>query len=155
MAEDFEFLSPDDKPALLALTTPELLASVQAALLELGYKVHVAADHEDFSRRFAQVTYQVVVFEECFACALPEENVALQAFQSMQMVLRRHVTSFLIGMSFQSLNTMQAYQQSVHAVINPGDLSTLAQIIQKYVADNDLFMHAYRDTQRIIAQGKA
>lgn len=155
MAEDFEFLSPDDKPALLALSTPELVATAKAALTGLGYKVHLAADHEDFSRRFGQVQYLVVVFEECFACALPDENIALKNFQTMQMALRRHTTAFLIGMAFQSVNAMQAYQQSVHAVVNPADLETLGQIIQKYVGDNDLFMHAYRDTQRIIAQGNA
>lgn len=154
MAEEFEFLSPNDKPALLALSTPELIGITQAALVQAGYKVHLASSHEEFSQRFAQVQYVVVVFEECFACALPEDNAALRGFQTMQMALRRHTTSFLIGMGFQSLNPMQAFQQSVHAVINPADLETLGQIIQKYVAENDLFLHAYRDTQRIIAQGK-
>lgn len=155
MPEEFEFLGPNDKPALLAISNPDLLVATKTALIGLGYKVHVANSPEEFASRFAQVQYQVVVFEECFACALPEENVTLQNFQTMQMSLRRHVTSFLIGMSFQTLNTMQAYQQSVHVVINPADLETLGQIIQKCVPENDLFLHAYRDTQRIIAQGKA
>ena len=60
MAVEFEFLSPEDKPALLALSTPEFIAAAQIVLGELGYKVHVASNHEDFLTRFAHVQYQVV-----------------------------------------------------------------------------------------------
>jgi hypothetical protein len=60
-----------------------------------------------------------------------------------------------MGPSFQTLHPMQAYQQSVHAVLNPSEIANLDQIVQKVVADNNLFLHIYRDTQNRIAQGKA
>ena len=46
---------------------------------------------------------------------------------------------------------MQAFQQSVHAVINSSELFLLKQLIEKAVADNALFLHSFRETQaRII-----
>jgi len=42
---------------------------------------------------------------------------------------------------------MQAFQQSVHAVINPSGLFLLKQLIEKAVADNSLFLHSYREAQ--------
>ena len=66
MADQFDFISATDKPALLAFSTPEWLEAARAALSELGYKVHTAATHSDFLIRFSQVHYQVVIVEELF-----------------------------------------------------------------------------------------
>ena len=42
---------------------------------------------------------------------------------------------------------MQAFQQSVHAVINSSELFLLKQLIEKAVADNTLFLHSFREAQ--------
>jgi hypothetical protein len=62
MSDAFEthFITAADKPALVALSNPEWLEAAKKALKELGYKAHLAATHEEFSTRFAQVRYQVV-----------------------------------------------------------------------------------------------
>jgi hypothetical protein len=151
---DFDFIRPTDKPALLALSTPEFLSTARAVLHEMDYKVHHATDHEDYVNRFSQIPYQITILEERFSCAAIEENLALMRLQYLPMTLRRHSVTILIGDSFQSLNTMQAFQQSVHCVINPSDLGSLKQIAQQIIADNDLFLSVYRDTQQRIAQGK-
>jgi CheY-like chemotaxis protein len=151
---EFEFLRPEDKPAIVASTNPEVQATAKTILEDLGYKVHVARDHADFGTRFSQFQYQVVVMDELFNANSPEENFALQNLQMLPMTQRRHAVVVLIGPSFKTLNSMQAFRQSVHAVVNPTDLTTLAQIIQQAVADNDLFLSIYRDTQLRMAQGK-
>ncbi|HSH94617.1 MAG TPA: hypothetical protein VK968_10770, partial [Roseimicrobium sp.] len=74
---------------------------------------------------------------------------------NMPMMNRRHSTIILVGPSFQSLHPMQAFQQSVHAVVNPDEIANLAQIVQKVTADNDLFLNAYRETMMRLAQGKS
>jgi hypothetical protein len=153
MAE-FDFIRPTDKPALLALSTPELLASARSVLHEMDYKVHSATEHEDFVNRFGQIAYQVTIIEDRFSCVAIEENLALMRLQYLPMGQRHHSVVLLIGESFQSLNTMQAFQQSVHAVINPADMPSLKQILQQVLAENDLFLSVYRDTQTRIAQGK-
>jgi len=147
MSTKFEFLSTSDKPALLAFSTPEWLEAARSSLTELGFKVHTAATHGDFLIRFSQVRYQVVILEERFAANDISENLTLQALQHMPMNQRRHATIVLFGDSFQTFTPMQAFQQSVHAVINSSELFLLKQLIEKAVADNGLFLHAYREAQ--------
>ena len=148
MTSRFDFISATDKPALLAFSTPEWLDAAKTALTELGYKVHTAATHSDFLIRFSQVRYQVVVVEELFAANSMTENLTLQALQAMPMSQRRHATFILFGDSFQTFTPMQAFQQSVHAVINSSELFLLKQLIEKAVADNTLFLNSFREAQR-------
>ena len=147
MSNKFDFVSSTDKPALVAFSTPEWLEAAMAALNELGFKVHTAATHGDFLIRFSQIHYQVVIVEELFAANSIGENLTLQSLQAMPMAQRRHSTVILFGNSFQTFTPMQAFQQSVHAVINPSELFLLKQLIEKAVADNSLFLHSYREAQ--------
>ena len=147
MSSKFDFVSASDKPALLAFSTPEWLDAAKAALTELGYKVHTAATHSDFLIRFSQVRYQVVIVEELFAANIISENLTLQALQNMAMGQRRHATVILFGNSFQTFTPMQAFEQSVHAVINSSELFLLKQLIEKAVADNSLFLHSFQEAQ--------
>jgi len=155
MAATFDFLTTTDKPALLGLSTPEWQELARAALAELGYKVHSAATHGDFITNFTQVPYQVVIIEECFAADTAPENRSLSFLQTAQMQLRRHSTVILVGESYTSFNPLQAYQLGVHLVVNRSEMLLLIQFIQKAVADNDMFLHGFRETQRRIAQGLA
>jgi hypothetical protein len=145
MPEKFDFISATDKPALLAFSTPEWLETSRSALNDLGYKVHTAATHGDFSVRFSQIHYQVVIVEELFAANDIRENYTLKALQAMPMGQRRHATVILIGNSFQTFTPMQAFQHSVHAVINTSELFLLPQLIEKAIADNTLFLHQFRE----------
>lgn len=148
---DFDFLTAADKPALIALSTPELQETAKTALDQLGYKVHTAVNHGEFVHKFGQVAYQVVIIEEMFSSATPEENESLLALQRMSMNARRHAVVILFGFNMATFNPMQAYQQGVHAVVNPSEMFLLLQLIQKAVADNDMFLHTYREVQRRVA----
>jgi hypothetical protein len=147
MPSQFDFISATDKPALLAFSTPEWLEASRAALSELGYKVHTAATHGDFLIRFSQTRYQVVIIEERFAANDITENLTLKAMQTMPTSQRRHSTVILVGDSFQTFTPMQAFQQSVHAVISSSELFLLKQLIEKTIAENELFLNTLRETQ--------
>ena len=148
MAVEFDFLAPTDKPALLGLSTPELLETARTALDQLGYKIHRADNHGEFLHKFVQVPYQVVILEELFDAHSPEENESLRALERMPMSQRRHAVVILFGFSFATFNPLQAFQHGVHAVVNPAEMFLLIQLIQKVVADNDMFLHAFRETQK-------
>lgn len=154
MSDKFEFIGTNDKPALLAFSTPEWMDAARVALEELGYKVHTAATHGDFLVRFTQARYQVCVIEERFAANDITENLTLQAVQRMAMNERRHCTFVLFGESFQTFTPMQAFQQSVHAVINASELFLLKQLIEKTVADNNFFLNNYREAQTRVLAGE-
>jgi len=147
MTASFDFVSTDDKPALIAFSTPEWMDTAKTALRELGFKVHTAATHSDFLVRFNQVRYQVVIIEELFAANNLEENLTLQALQTMPVSQRRHATIFLLGESFQTFTPMEAFKHSVHAVISSSEMFLLKQLIEKAVADNTLFLQSFREVQ--------
>jgi CheY-like chemotaxis protein len=147
MDGSFDFISAEDKPALIAFSTPEWLEVAKSALGELGYKVHTAATHTDFLTRFTQVHYQLVIMEERFGALTMEENVALKTLQNMPMNQRRHSTVILLGDSFQTFTPMEAFKHSVHAVINSSEMFLLKQLVEKAVSDNQLFLHSFRETQ--------
>jgi len=153
MPGDFEnqFVTAADKPALIAFSTPDWLDAVKVALKGLGYKVHTAATHSDFLVRFSQVRYQVVIVEELFGANNPEENSTLKALQNMPMSQRRHATIILLGNSFQTFAPMEAFQQSVHAVINSSEMFMLSQLIEKAAAENTLFLRNYLEVQKRVS----
>lgn len=153
MNASFDFVGSDDKPALIAFSTPEWLETAKVALQELGYKVHTAATHSDFLVRFGQAHYQVVIVEELFGANTPDENVTLQAIQNMPVNQRRHATVILIGDTFQTFTPMEAFKNSVHAVINSSELFLLKQLVEKAVADNQTFLHSFREIQNRVFSG--
>jgi hypothetical protein len=154
MNGSFDFISTEDKPALIAFSTPEWLDTVKAALTELGYKVHTAATHSDFLVRFSQVHYQVVVVEELFGANNIDENLTLKSLQAMPVNQRRHATTILLGDSFQTFMPMEAFKHSVHAVINSAEMFLLKQLVEKAVADNNFFLHSFREVQnRVYSSG--
>jgi len=148
MSVEFDFLTAEDKPALLGLTTPEILETATKALDQLGYKVHTAVNHGEFLHKYSQVAYQVVILEETFSANTSEENESLIALQRMPMHQRRHTVALLFGFSLATFNPLQAFQNGVHAVVNPSEMFLLIQLLQKAVTDNDLFLHSFREGQK-------
>ena len=153
--ENFDIIGPNDHPALLAISTPDVAALVKATLIEMGYKVHIVDRPLLFELRYSQVNYQIVFIEETFAGSDPTENAALTLIQNLPMGQRRHATVFLVGAGYETLNTMQAFALSVHCVINLAELSMLAELVQKTVAENDLFLGTFREAQRRMYQKSA
>ena len=154
MALDLEILAPGDRPALLGISTPDVLGYVEGVLDQMGYKVHSATTHDEFLERYGRVQYELVFLEDRFGGVAPEHNKALITFQGLPMSLRRHTTALLLSHELETLNALQAFQRSVHAVVNHIDLDKLMLVLQQVVNDNLTFLHGFRDVQARIVQGK-
>jgi hypothetical protein len=150
--EEFEIIGPQDQPALLAISTPDAAAGAKTTLTEMGYKVHVVDSYEQFDIRYNQVNYQVVIIEETFAGGNLLDNPTLRWVQNLPMNQRRHATIFLLGGTLETLNALQAFSLSVHCVINYTEFGVLAELVQKTVAENGLFLTTYREAQRRVYQ---
>jgi hypothetical protein len=154
MTEAFEtrFVATSDRPALIACSNPAIIDAAKGACVELGYKAHAVTAHGPFLACFSQVRYQVVFIEELFAASKLEENQSLIILQKMPVNQRRHATIILFGADFATFDPMQAFQKSVHAVINNSEIALLKELTEKAVADNDLFLHNFREVQSHIAR---
>ena len=151
MSVDFDFITTNDRPALLGISTVEIHEAVQSALNQLGYKVHTTQNHGEFLHRFNQVPYQVVVLEEGFVESNLASNESLHALQMMLMAQRRHSVVVLVGASFSTFNPIQAFQFGVHAVLNPNEIFLTQQLLEKAVADHEIFIHTFLDAARRLA----
>jgi hypothetical protein len=155
MAIDLDFLNPTYKPALLALSAEDVLNACKDVLRELNYKVLVATNYDDFVARYNNIQFQIVILEERSGANSPEGNPSLRYVQRLSMNMRRHSTFLLFGHEFQSMDPLQAFARSVHAVVNWADLGSLSQIIQQVTAENTLFLNVFREAQLRLGQGKA
>jgi DNA-binding NtrC family response regulator len=154
MSEEFDFIGPNDLPSLLAITQPDAAAIAKSTLQEMGYKVHTVDSHIQFETRYNQINYQVVIVEDVFAESQPSENPSLQFLQALPMSQRRYAVIFLVGGSLETLNTLQAFAHSVHCVVNYTELPMLGQLLQKTIAENNLFLSTFREVQeRLIHKG--
>lgn len=152
MPTELDFITTADKPALLGLSTPEWLDAAMVALNEHGYKVHTAGTHADFMARFLQNKYEIVIIEELFASNSLEENETFKSLQVMPMPQRRHCSIILLGDNVQTFNVLQAFQLSVHAVVNRTETFLLGQLIQKVVEDREYFWKTYQEAQTMLTQ---
>ena len=148
--EEFDFINATDKPALLAISTREWREQATSALVEQGYKVQAVESHEQFHARFNIVNYKVVVIEENFGDGTPLENESLKTLQTLPMAQRRHAAILLLGAAFETLNALQAFAQSVHCVVNYSETPLIGQLVQKSVAENDLFLAPFLEIQRSV-----
>jgi hypothetical protein len=112
----------------------------------------VVDSHPQFETRYNQINYHVVIIEENFAGGNVLENPSLRMLQALPMAQRRYSTFFLIGQTFESLNTLQAFSQSVHCVLNLAELPMLKEVVQKTIAENDMFLSTFREVQRRVYQ---
>lgn len=152
MPTDLDFITTADKPGLLGLSTPEWLDAAMVALNEHGFKVHTAGTHADFMTRFQQNRYEIVITEELFASDSEEENSTLSWLQRLPMNQRRHCSIILLGDKVQTFNVLQAFQLSVHAVVNRSEIFLLGQLVQKVVEDRDYFWKTHNEAQAMLAQ---
>ena len=68
----------------------------------------------------------------------------MQYLAPLPMGMRRSSFVCLIGDSFNTLDAMQAFAQSVHVVVNPSDLPNLTAILKKGLAEFEMAYRVYR-----------
>jgi len=152
MSTDFsslEFFELGDKTSLIC-ADPMTTDTVRAALKGLGYKSHIAESSETAIERMRYTQYDIIIIDENFSGSSLRSNALLGYLASLPMGQRRYSFVCLIGNSFKTLDAMQAFAQSVHVVMNPGDLPNLAPILRKGVAEFETLYKVYKDA---VAEG--
>ena len=122
------------------------IEAAKATLRELGFKSHIAETPEVAVERIRYTTYDCIMVHENFAGSSLRANAVLNHLATLPMAQRRYSFACLIGPSFKTLDAMQAFTHSVHVVINPADLSNLAPILKKGLAEFELLYGAYKET---------
>ena len=140
-----DFFELGDKTSLIC-ADPTTTEMVKTTLRELGFKYHTAETPELAVERIRYTNYDCIVVHENFAGGSLRSNAVLNYLSPLPMALRRYTFVCLIGPSLKTLDAMQAFVQSVHLVLSPGDLPNLGPILKKGLAEFELLYRAYKDT---------
>ena len=143
--EKTDFFELGDKTSLICGDSSTTEAA-RATLRELGYKFHIAETPELAIERVRYTNYDCIIVLENFAGGSLRSNAVLNYLTPLPMAQRRFSFVCLVGPSFETLDAMQAFAQSVHLVLNPADLPNLTAILKKGLAEFELLYRAYKDT---------
>jgi hypothetical protein len=147
--DKMEFFEVGDKGSLIC-ADPNTAEFAKATLRELGFKIHSVETPDLAIERIRYTTYDCILVHENFAGSSLRSNVVLNYLSSLPMAQRRSSFVCLVGPSFKTFDAMQAFAQSVHLVVNPGDLPNLEPILKKGLAEFEMLYHVYKDTMAAI-----
>jgi DNA-binding response OmpR family regulator len=139
-----DFFELGDKTSLIC-ADPLTTETARSTLKAQGYKSHIAETSEMAIERLRYTAYDIVIIHENFAGSSLRSNAMLSYLATLPMAQRRNSFVCLIGDSFNTLDAMQAFAQSVHVVVNPLDMPNFAAILRKSVAEFELLYKVYKD----------
>src|SRR6187399_3217686 len=143
MELDQDFFELGDRTSIIC-ADPATTETVRNTLKDLGFKSHVADTDDDALDRLRYTQYYCIIVHENFAGSTLRTNAVMQYLAPLPMPLRRGSFVCLIGDSFNTLDAMEAFAQSVHMVVNPLDLPNLTAILKKGLAEFELTYRVYR-----------
>jgi CheY-like chemotaxis protein len=138
-----DFFELGDRTSIIC-ADPATTDIVRSCLRELGFKIHFADSEEGALDRIRYTQYNCIVIHENFAGSILQTNAVIQYLAPLPMNMRRASFICLIGDSFNTLDAMQAFAQSVHVVVNPSDLPNLTAILKKGLAEFEMAYRVYR-----------
>ena len=139
----FEFFEVGDRTALICddgPTSPSILEAAEA----LEFKCHVAESTDRAIEQLTYRTYDLIVIAERFAGSTRESHGVLEYVSRLPMAQRRSSYTVLVGESYRTLDAMQAFSESVHLVIHPGDMANVGAILKKGLSDFSLFYATFK-----------
>ena len=138
-----DFFELGDRTSIIC-ADPGTTESVRGCLKELGFKIHFADSEDGALDRIRYTQYNCIVIHENFGGSILQTNAVIQYLAPLPMNMRRASFICLIGDSFNTLDAMQAFAQSVHVVVNPSDLPNLTAILKKGLSEFDIAYRVFR-----------
>jgi len=138
-----DFFELGDRTSIVC-ADPVTTELVRGSLKDLGFKIHFVDSSDEALERIRYSQYHCIVIHENFAGSILKTNAVMQYLASLPMALRRGSFVCLIGDSFNTLDAMQAFAQSVNVVMNPADLPNLTAILKKSLAEFEMMYRVYR-----------
>jgi DNA-binding NtrC family response regulator len=133
--------------ALVCVDHAQQLETIKAALVALGYTVHLATEPVRALESLRQNRYDMVILHEEYGGSA-EHNLVLQTIQPMAMALRRYLCVGLIGRHFRTFDHMMAFVKSVNFVVAERELSKMQVIVQQAVSEHEQFYRVFLESLR-------
>ena len=142
----FDFVEAEGETALVCEADPAVKEKISAAMKSLDYMITEAGSAKDALKKMRFHTYDVVVLDERFDTAAPDENDVLQYLENLSMVTRRQIFVALITDRFRTMDNMAAFNRSVNMIISTKNMDDVATILKRGISENAAFYHVFRET---------
>jgi CheY-like chemotaxis protein len=142
----FDFVEAEGETALVCEADPAVKEKISAAMKSLGYMITEAGSAKDALKKMRFHTYDVVVLDERFDTAAPDENDVLQYLENLSMVTRRQIFVALITDRFRTMDNMAAFNRSVNMIISTKNMDDVATILKRGISENAAFYHVFKET---------
>jgi CheY-like chemotaxis protein len=149
----FDFVEAEGETALICESDPTFREKISAALKQLGYMITESDTAKDALKKMRFHTYDIVIVNERFEGAAPEENDVLRYLENLAMVTRRDIFVALISDRFRTMDNMAAFNKSVNMVLNTKNIEDAGTILKGAISENVSFYRVYKDTLK--KMGKA
>jgi len=141
----FDFLEEGAETALICESEPDLRAQIRSALRGLGYQVREPKTPIEALKQMRFHVFDVIVLDELFGTADPDENNVLRFLERMAMDTRRDIFLTLVSERFRTNDHMAAFNKSVNLIVNRNNIGDFGTIVKRGVAENVAFYRVFRE----------
>ncbi|HYY58122.1 MAG TPA: zinc-ribbon domain-containing protein [Pyrinomonadaceae bacterium] len=131
-----------ERPTALVCTTPAHREAVARALASANYKVFVADDSTQAIERMREDHMDVVLLEPGFDPVEQGTAFVTREVSILRPAERRRLFFVHLSASARTLDAHAAFVNNVNMVVNPADIDTLPQTLERALRD---FKELYRD----------
>lgn len=150
LEDEMEMLEEGTRRALVA--DNDNLERISPVLRKMQYLITAVKSHEEALRKLKFNFYDLIILNERFEGADPNNNALLKYLAPLNMDVRRKMFVVLTGKNFKTLDNMTAFTKSVNMVLNDNDFSNFELILRKSMKDNETFYRLFK--RMLIETGK-
>ena len=142
----FDFVEEEGKTALICEPDPAVKKTIVSALENMEYHITDAKDTRDAVTNMRYHVYDLILVNESFDTANPDQNGVLSYLERLSMPIRRNIFVALITNRFRTLDNMMAFNKSVNMVLSVKNINDIEKILTGGITENDFFYRIYKDT---------
>ena len=149
----FDFIEEEGKTALICESEPSIKKELVSTLDLMEYHTTNSENVRDALTKMRYHNYDLILVNENFDMANPDENPVLIYLERQPMSVRRHIFVVLISDRFRTMDNMMAFNKSVNLIINTSNISDIGKILSRGIAEHDysyrVFIDALKESGRI------
>ena len=144
----FNFVEEGGRTALICETDPVVRAKISNILEEMSYYVTVSTTAHDSLRDMRFHAYHLIVVNESFDAQGAGDNHVLDYIRYLQMNVRRNIFVTMLSVGIRTMDNMAAFAKSVNLIVNLEDIDDAGAIIERGIADNEVFYSTFKSAMR-------
>jgi predicted Zn finger-like uncharacterized protein len=142
----FDFVEEEGKTVLICESDPAVKKTLVFTLENMEYHITDAKDTRDAVTKMRYHVYDLILVNESFDTANPDQNGVLGYLERLSMPVRRDIFVTMISNRFRTMDNMMAFNKSVNMVLNVKNINDIEKILTGGITENDFFYRIYKDT---------